>query len=402
MFSQLLPLALSALTLANAASVRIDSRQDSSASSQVGPYGLNNARCEELDIRVQINATNSRFTDVEQYYNNQSYVSAQLVEFSTAQTNWTEAHLKGDKFQNEKTYRIHGYYCQPRQGAKEGSALINLVHGIGFDASYWDFGYAPEYSFVKHAASYGYSTFRYDRLGTGKSQTPKNGFDETQAPTEVAILTEVLKKLRNTSQVGGRKHERVVGVGHSYGSVQTQAVSSQSPELLDGVVLTGFTTNSTNLPGYLLAGTYSIANKVLPHLKNKPDTWLATGSEAADIVCFFYPPYYAQGAFDLARQTEQPVTLGSLTSIALVGGPADGFNKPVQVVNGAKDFIFCTSNCWAGPDGQDIPSGVKTLYPQAVNFTSYIAEATGHGISAHYSQPAVAEAILDYISSNGL
>ena len=77
--------------------------------------------------------------------------------------------------------------------------------------------YAPEYSYVKAAASYGYTTFRYDRLGCGNSETPTNGFDVTQTATEVSILTNIARMLRETSNVGGQQWNRVVGIGHSLG-----------------------------------------------------------------------------------------------------------------------------------------------------------------------------------------
>lgn len=407
----LLPL----LSVVSAASIRLDARQTSGTiinngnstvnSTSAGPYGLHNADCQNVQLSIPVNLTLSNFTDVDNSYSNQSYITRQIIDFTEAQGNWTAEHgpSKNVSFHLNQTYSINGYYCTPIQGARNDSALWNLVHGIGFDSSYWDYTLAPEYSVVRHAASYGYSTFRYDRLGTGGSETPSvGGFDVVRAQTEVAIYQEVLRQLRNSTQVGGKRHSKIVGIGHSYGSIQTQAVSMETPELLDAVVLTGYTTNSSNLPGYLHAASYSIANKVLPdHLGSKPDIWLATGSNASDILAFFYPPYFSQESFDLARSTEQPVTLGSLFSVGAVGGQSN-FTGPVQVVNGAKDFIFCSSNCWAGPNGTDIPSGVKELYPQAKNFTSYIAENTGHGITAHYSQPMVAEEISKWIAAQGL
>lgn len=212
----------------------------------------------------------------------------------------------------------------------------------------------------------------------------------------------MLKQLSNTARVGGKRHNRIVGIGHSHRSVQTQAVSMMTTGLLDAVVLTGYTTNSTNLPGYLHAASYSIANRIFPdRLGNKSDIWLATGSNAWDMLGFLYAPYYSEASFDLARSTEQAVTVGSLFTVGAVGGPSS-FSGPVQVVNGAKDFVFCSSNCWAGPNGTDIPSGVKMLYPHAKNSTSYIAEDTGHRITAHYSQPMVAKEICKWIAAQGL
>ncbi|CBQ68236.1 conserved hypothetical protein [Sporisorium reilianum SRZ2] len=402
--------------LVSAASIRLDPRDATSAlqcdttntcsAAATGPYGLNNAQCQQVTLSIPVNLTLTNFTRVDNFYANQSYITRQIIDFSEAPANFSAQHGPDAKqtFNLNRAFRINGYYCTPKQGARDGSALWNLVHGIGFDSSYWDFTLSPEYSVVKHAASYGYSTFRYDRLGTGGSETPHVGaLDVLRAETEVAILQGVLAKLRNTTEVGGKRHGKIVGVGHSYGSVQTQAVSRMSPALLDAVVLTGYTTNGTNLPGYLHAASYSIANRVFPaRFARKPPQWLVPGSNASDILGFFYPPFYSEASFDLARATEQAVTLGSLFTIGAVGGVAKEFRGPVQVVNGAKDFIFCSSNCWAGPNGTDIPSGVKMLYPAARNFTSYIAEDTGHGITAHYSQPMVANEIARWVSGQGL
>ncbi|EST06734.1 hypothetical protein PSEUBRA_004657 [Kalmanozyma brasiliensis GHG001] len=402
----LLPLA----GLASAASIRLDARNNGGSSGvgsisyAQGPYGLHNARCEQVTLQVPVNIELSNFTSVRNQYDTQSYITRQIIDFSLAPANWTARHGPSttEKFTLNRSFQINGYYCTPIQGAREGSALWNLVHGIGFDSSYWDYTLSPEYSVVRHAASYGYSTFRYDRLGTGASETPSTGgFDVLRAQTEVAIYQGVLQQLRNTNNVGGKQHSKIVGIGHSYGSVQTQAVSMMSPELLDGVVLTGYTTNATNLPGYLHAAAYQIAKNTLSQLSNKPPVWLASGSEAGNQIAFFYPPYFSDASFRLARATEQPVTLGSLFSIGAVGGPSN-FTGPVQVVNGAKDFIFCSSNCWGGPNGTAIPDGVKELYPQAKNFTSYIAENTGHGITAHYAQPMIAEEIARWIADQGL
>lgn len=44
--------------------------------------------------------------------------------------------------------------------------------------SYWDFAVngTDEYSYVSAAAAAGYTTFRYDRLGTGLSEKPADAY----------------------------------------------------------------------------------------------------------------------------------------------------------------------------------------------------------------------------------
>lgn len=48
----------------------------------------------------------------------------------------------------------------------------------GRSISYWDFAVngTDEYSYVAAASEAGYITFRYDRLGTGLSEKPTDGY----------------------------------------------------------------------------------------------------------------------------------------------------------------------------------------------------------------------------------
>lgn len=185
--------------------------------------------------------------------------------------------------------------------------------------------------------------------------------------------------LRDTTDIGGQQWSSVVGIGHSLGSVETQAVSASDPNLYDAVILQGFSANATNLPNYIEAGAYSIASETLPdHLSKKPSTWFVTGSVASLQEGFFYFPYYEQGAFDLTRQTEQPVTLGTLFTVGSAAARAEGFTNPVMVITGAKDFIFASSNAYAGQNGLTIPEEVQpALYPNTNNFVAYIPANTG-------------------------
>lgn len=48
--------------------------------------------------------------------------------------------------------------------------------------------------------------------------------------------------------IGGVQFNKVVNVGHSYGSIIAAGLVSQHPELSDGIVLTGFSTDGSSLP----------------------------------------------------------------------------------------------------------------------------------------------------------
>lgn len=73
------------------------------------------------------------------------------------------------------------------------------------------------YSYVEQASKAGYSTFRYDRLGTGMSDHPSDAYGVVQAPTDVAILVEIAAQIAS-GKIGGEKGVKIVAVGHSYGA----------------------------------------------------------------------------------------------------------------------------------------------------------------------------------------
>jgi hypothetical protein len=85
-------------------------------------------------------------------------------------------------------------------------------------------------------------------------------------------------------------------------------------------------------------------------------------------------------AATLARKTEQPVTQGVLFTFGSITAAAPDFKGSVAVVTGQNDFIFCTGNCYAVPEGSglsSIPAGAKMLYPAASKFTTYVPANTG-------------------------
>lgn len=374
--------------------------------SLAGPNGYGNSECRSVTLNITANALNINYTNVDDMYSNQSYITGQVLEFANLQMPWIQSHESGTE-PNNRTYSISADYCTPRQGASDNSSLILAVHGIGFSKSYWNF--SPDnssssegspYSFIDQATSQGYSVLAYDRLGTGESEHPDSGFQQVQAATEVSILNGILAQLRNGSAIEGQQFDRIVGVGHSYGSVQLQASSATAPDLLDGIALTGYSNSTAGLTQFFAGSTLMPANQVQPdRFNNISSVYLLTGSAAADLTLFAWPPNYSPEAIEVARsQYSDVVNLGTLTSQATVQQPATNFAKPVFVISGEHDLPFCSGTCQPA-----LLDGVRdTLYPQASNFSSYIVPSTGHGIEVHYTAASANRLVMDFIMGNGL
>lgn len=73
---------------------------------------------------------------------------------------------------------LSGTLCTPNSSNSNSTHVQLLLHGVGFDSSYWDFSPdgSDDYSYVSAAADAGYTTFRYDRLGTGLSEHPQDAY----------------------------------------------------------------------------------------------------------------------------------------------------------------------------------------------------------------------------------
>ena len=63
-----------------------------------------------------------------------------------------------------------------------------------------------------------------------------------QSPADLAIAIKFTEMMRN-GDIGGQKFDKIVGVGHSYGSVQVQAITAHAPSALDAALLQGFSNN---------------------------------------------------------------------------------------------------------------------------------------------------------------
>ena len=130
-----------------------------------------------------------------------------------------------------------------------------LIVRKGFDKSYWDLPFdGYKYSYIDVAVDkYGFCTVSIDRFGIGDS-SHADPLNVVQAPAEVSAIYEITKKLRRGTFPGvNAAFERVVHVGHSFGSVQSYLLSALDPSASDALVLTGWSNNHTWLSESLAA-----------------------------------------------------------------------------------------------------------------------------------------------------
>lgn len=293
------------------------------------------------------------------------------------------------------TYGIYSQLCFPN-GKIDTTTIQLLTHGLGADRSYWNL--APDYSYADYAAQQGYTTFFYDRLGVGLSDHP-DPIQVVQLPLQVEILHSIVQLLRQGA-IAGHTFTHVIGVGHSYGSIQTQAVTEMYPEDFDAVVLTGFTTSVTGMPIAFSSQDFAIASEVLPdRFAGLSHGYILTSLIQGIQFLFFRAPQFDPALLNLADLTKQTVTIGELLG-ARSPSVAAKFTGAIDVVVGENDVPDCQGNCFYP---QNLVSAVRgELFPAARNSSSwYIVPGTGHGINFHYTANEAYAQIQTFVKNNG-
>jgi pimeloyl-ACP methyl ester carboxylesterase len=255
------------------------------------------------------------------------------------------------------------------------------------------------YSYVLEAVDeYGY----YDRLGIGMS-SHGNPLTEIQALLEVDALRALTEGLRDGSIEGLSSFDKVLHVGHSFGSQHTYALTAMYPNISDGIALTGFSQNGSFAGLFLLGGNFIEANQ-LPALSSYPDGYFASGDATAVQINFFAPGDFDPALLDYATNVlGEPVTVGELLSFGGETGSVNNFAGPVHIITGERDIPYCGGNCLAAPTGYpNIPSTSKANFPNAENFEVTIIPGAGHGLNLQYTHPQTYASILNYFVQNGL
>jgi hypothetical protein len=124
------------------------------------------ATCITGILDVNVSATNQRL-NVEMPVNS-SVVTELIVEIFQSNSTFAE-NYGGPPTEVSGTYGIYTQLCFPN-GKIDTTTIQLLIHGIGCDRSYWIL--ALDYSYVDYVAEQGYTTFFFDRLGTGLSDHP--------------------------------------------------------------------------------------------------------------------------------------------------------------------------------------------------------------------------------------
>ncbi|OQN96481.1 hypothetical protein B0A48_17537 [Cryoendolithus antarcticus] len=375
----------------------------------IRPYGT----CKSFDIPIFATA-DSAIYDIPRV-NNDVEATAWAIWDATR----TNPHGPYSRLQNtttSETFKIHAQLCVPKARSPRGDILQLATHGVHYDSRYWDSAYQPEqHSYVDASLKAGYSIFTYDRLGVGQSDHP-DAYTVVQGAIELEILRQLTLMARNGSLYDAAKRvqtknkvqlqapakpDKVIHIGHSFGSVLTSSFLANYAKLSDGAIITGY------LLGLDLASAGSTSWSLEYAATANPPYDRGSGYVVAKndgIQNVFFggniTTAYTPALFEYGNAIKQPVPIGEIASSwRILNNFAPNFTKPIQFLLPEKDFYICRGDCVGLTNATDLRA---TTYPNASAIEVVIQPNTGHALPLHNNATAGFQLTFDFLKSNGL
>ena len=389
------------------------------------PFPASNRPCTNFMLPVPATAQNAEYDII--HVDDNINATAFAVDLDTWSFNATSRLQRNITVSD--TFGINVQLCVPPNGTKSQNLFI-ATHGGLFDKRYWDAAVNPaEYSFVDAALARGYSILTYDRLGTGLSDKP-DAYTVVQAPIQLEILRSITNMARsgellkytegnassagitdpnastNTFNSSTTSFDRIIHIGHSFGSVLTTALLATYGNLSDAAVITG----------YILNDHFAEMRKATFALEYAPQSngtlfgdrssgYMVDGTREGFQTVFFSTQANATtgtGGFDTevldyAFSIRQTITTSEFLPPTVNLGAAPGFKGPLQFMLAEFDYPVCRGDCRIAFDRDFF----RSLYPNAKDVDIYTQRGNGHALTLHRGASLGFKVTLDWLDSNG-
>ena len=235
----------------------------------------------------------------------------------------------------------------------------------------------------------------YDRLGAGKSDIP-DAYSGVQTAIESDILPQLTKKAREGNLIPADKHaplstqpDKIVHVGHSFGSVVSTAFLATYPNETDGGIITGFAPNkcfgatgfSSWYAQYAATAGWDRGSGYVVNQKSGIQVLFFGGDPASA---------FTKELLDYGDSIKQPIPVGEFASGTQIGGrPGTGLKAPKQFVLPEFDFFICGGDC----KGLTNVTVLRKTWPAASDLELVIQPNTGHALPFHKNATAVSVVI---------
>ncbi|KAH8804460.1 Alpha/Beta hydrolase protein [Xylogone sp. PMI_703] len=306
------------------------------------------------------------------------------------------------------TFDIAARYCDPEVVVPSRThSLQLLVHGGQYDRNYVRRGFAGDkYSWISYASKQGYPTLSIDRLGNGQSDHP-DPIVVVQMPAHVEVSHTIARLARAGASPFPRTFNKIIYIGHSFGSLIGNSLNAKYPNDVDATVLTAF---SSDLEAAAAIDNFKLQPAAITRPKrygSLPEGYVQPTSQEGFLFEFYNPGGYDPtfAAYQYANRGTQTVGEGATANAAVKIAPK--YRSPIFVISGQHDNIFCNpkgSSLEIGGCGRGTESLLaKTaeLYP-ASQYDWYAVPNAGHCWQLHYSGKEGIRATHDWLAAQDL
>ena len=250
-----------------------------------------------------------------------------------------------------------------------------------------------------------------------------------QAPIQLEILREItnlarngdmLKHIESIETSGNDKissayqvtthgfttsFNKIIHVGHSFGSILTTAFLSTYGNASDAAVLTGFIQNEHFAELRKTGAGLELASQNDPTLFGDRSSGYMVDGTPSSFQSMFFSTHTNEitgiGGFDpevldYAFSTRRTITASEFLTPTVNLGPATAFEGPLQFVLAEFDFPVCRGDCRL-----DF-GGVREMYPNAKDVDIYTQPGNGHALTMHRGAKLGYKATLDWLDKNEL
>lgn len=287
-------------------------------------------------------------------------------------------HLAPD---DESTHTIYAQLTLPA-GAEPRSLQI-LLPGAMYSGIYWDSDFSSgQYSYVDYMVRRGHATLNVDRLGIGRSDHPHS--TKLTLESNVVVLHDIVSFARSGGL--GFVPERVVTVGHSYGTLVASREAADFNDV-DAVILTA-ALHSTSAEGAEAMGqkiaTYVASQE--PQFSGLDDGYV-TSMPGTRMSMLYREDNVDPGLVELDEETKETVSLSEMAGLPQwqADGTTGRLTVPSLIALGDTDIVWC------GPDSVDCSSAESVLaaerhhYPEDMQPDVFVLQQSGHDINFQHN-----------------
>jgi pimeloyl-ACP methyl ester carboxylesterase len=253
-----------------------------------------------------------------------------------------------------------------------------LIPGLTYDRRYW--AMPGEYNFAEYMARAGYATLTFDRIGTGRSTHP--AAREVTADAHVATLHQLVQALR-AGQIADQPFDRVVTVGHSYGSGLAIMESSRHADI-DGLIVTGMLHAFTELYDEVRGFFHPAAQDPILGPGSPPSGYMTQRPSYRSVMLEHTPnvdPQMSQYN-ELIKSTG---TLGEGDTLPQTYLPnySIGVQVPVLLVVGQYDALYCGKAVRYGHDSESVHIYERAFFSPEARLETHVIPDAGHSLNLH-------------------